>query len=45
MVTACHGIVQDVVATQSELLEDDRLVRETTEMMLQYLQPTDTESS
>lgn len=39
LVTASHGIFQDAVANRPELLDDERLVRETTEMMVRYLRP------
>lgn len=37
LITATHGIFQDAVTGRRELLDDDRLVDEVTDLMLRYL--------
>ena len=39
LVNACHGIVHGTVARRPDLLEDEELVDETTEMILRYIEP------
>lgn len=37
LITASHGILQDAITGRHELLDDERLVDEVTDMMLRYL--------
>ncbi len=37
LVTACHGVVHSTVVVRPELLDDERLARETTRLVLNYL--------